>query len=309
MIYIISHDSDKSSSDVIEWLSRFNKDCIRVNDIIGIEGHKLFLQAKKSYELQYTFGVNAPLNSIWFRKSNHFEFISNSDLKEYYRRESKKLINYIFSTENKQNSILGTAFAKDINKLNLLIVAEQFDLSIPDTIVTNNKRELLDFSKKYKKIITKPISEIFTTKLDGKDKVTYTKFITKEFSRSLPKIFPVSLFQQYIEKEYEIRIFYLDGKLYPMAIFSQSSNKTKVDFRNYDYKKPNRCVPYALPKYVELKLLSYMANLKFEASSIDMIKCRETGNYYFLEVNPWGQFGMVSDLCNYYIEKKIAEVL
>jgi hypothetical protein len=32
-------------------------------------------------------------------------------------------------------------------------------------------------------------------------------------------------------------------------------------------------------------------------------------NYYFLEVNPEGQLGMVSLPCNYYLEKKIAKEL
>lgn len=29
-----------------------------------------------------------------------------------------------------------------------------------------------------------------------------------------------------------------------MAIFSQQNEKTKIDFRNYDYSRPNRVVPY-----------------------------------------------------------------
>ena len=32
-----------------------------------------------------------------------------------------------------------------------------------------------------------------------------------------------------------------------------------------------------------------------------------TNEYVFLEVNPVGQFNFVSELCNYYIEKNIAE--
>jgi hypothetical protein len=33
------------------------------------------------------------------------------------------------------------------------------------------------------------------------------------------------------------------------------------------------------------------------------------GEYVFLEVNPIGQFGMVSAPCNYNLEKKIAQYL
>jgi hypothetical protein len=33
------------------------------------------------------------------------------------------------------------------------------------------------------------------------------------------------------------------------------------------------------------------------------------GREVFLEVNPVGQFGMVSAPCNYHLEKKVAELL
>ena len=45
-----------------------------------------------------------------------------------------------------------------------------------------------------------------------------------------------------------------------------------------------------------------------DTGSIDMMYSTD-GEYYFLEVNPVGQFGMVSYPCNYYIEKEIATIL
>ena len=42
--------------------------------------------------------------------------------------------------------------------------------------------------------------------------------------------------------------------------------------------------------------------------SIDMILTPE-GDYYFLEVNPVGQFGMISHPCNFYLEEKVANFL
>jgi glutathione synthase/RimK-type ligase-like ATP-grasp enzyme len=161
----------------------------------------------------------------------------------------------------------------------------------------------------YNKIITKAMSEAYKGEQKGKAVIAFTKLVNKDFINSLPDVFPSMLFQQYIEKDYEIRIFYLDGKLYPMAIFSQSSHKTKVDFRNYDSESPNRTVPCKLPKNVEESLLRFMKDHEFDGASVDMVKCKNTGNYYFLEVNSHGQFGMVSEPCNYYLEKKIAEIL
>ena len=41
-----------------------------------------------------------------------------------------------------------------------------------------------------------------------------------------------TLLQNQVEKKLELRIFYLDNTFYSTAIFSQSSDLTKVDFRN-----------------------------------------------------------------------------
>jgi len=44
------------------------------------------------------------------------------------------------------------------------------------------------------------------------------------------------------------------------------------------------------------------------SGSIDIL-VTPNNEYVFLEVNPVGQFGMVSQPCNYYLEKRIAERL
>ena len=153
------------------------------------------------------------------------------------------------------------------------------------------------------------MSDTLIIEIDAQTKITYTRLLTKKFINGLPTQFPASLFQQYIDKEFDIRIFYLNGTLYPMVIFSQKDRKTKIDFRNYNFIDPNRTIPFKLPKEIENKLTHFMREKKMDASSIDMVKCKLTGKYYFLEVNPWGQFGMVSKPCNYFLEKKIAELL
>lgn len=100
----------------------------------------------------------------------------------------------------------------------------------------------------------------------------------------------------------------MKGKFYSMAIFSQNDNQTSVDFRNYNYNKPNRKVPFQLPMEIEKKLDILMKKLDFNSGSIDMIVTVEN-EYVFLEVNPLGQFSMTSFPCNYNVEKIIAEYL
>lgn len=90
--------------------------------------------------------------------------------------------------------------------------------------------------------------------------------------------------------------------MYTMAIFSQLDPDSTLDFREVDVNgaHPNRMAPYKLPRIVRLKIDKLMKKLKLESGSIDMIVTPDN-EYYFLEVNPVGQFNFVSELCNYYI--------
>jgi len=124
----------------------------------------------------------------------------------------------------------------------------------------------------------------------------------------LPDVFYPSLFQEKIEKEYEVRSFYIDGRFYSMAIFSQNDKQTKDDFRKYNFQNMNRMVPYQLDKKTELNLHKVYSMLNLDTGSADFIKGKD-GKYYFLEINPTGQFGFVSFYCNYNLEKIVAKHL
>ena len=126
--------------------------------------------------------------------------------------------------------------------------------------------------------------------------------------KNIPNFFFPSLFQEYIEKKLEIRTFFMDGQFFSMAMFTQQDSKTTIDFRNYNFKSPIRTVPFKLPEIVENKLIALFELLNLKSGSIDIILSKKN-EYVFLEINPVGQFGMVSYPCNYYLEKKIANKL
>ena len=100
----------------------------------------------------------------------------------------------------------------------------------------------------------------------------------------------------------------MENNFYPMAIFSQNDETTKIDYRNYNYDKPNRNVPFVLPKLILKKIKKFISKLEINTGSIDLI-INKKGDYFFLEINPMGQYDWVSQNCNYYIDKDIAEIL
>ncbi|WP_294301002.1 grasp-with-spasm system ATP-grasp peptide maturase [uncultured Chryseobacterium sp.] len=191
-----------------------------------------------------------------------------------------------------------------IDKLDVLKKARKNGLLIPETYISNESAPVKNLLKE-KSLITKPIGEVSYFD-DDKNKGTYmshtqeVKYINGEFTPSL--------FQVKIDKKIEIRTFVLGDDFYSMAIFSSNNKKTAVDFRKYDFRKPNRRIPYQLPKNIEDNLKKLMNELSLKTGSVDLI-LDQNDNYYFLEVNPIGQFGMVSYPCNYNLEKKVAHFL
>lgn len=167
---------------------------------------------------------------------------------------------------------------------------------------------MIAFQKKHATVITKPIHSSFIYGDDAHWLPTYTELVTPDVLEQMNENFQPTLFQQYIDKKIEIRSFYLDGAFYSMGIFSQNDDQTKVDFRKYNDRVPNRTVPFKLPDSIEQKLHTLMQTLQFESGSIDLIYSSDE-QFYFLEVNPIGQFGMVSYPCNYQLERLIANRL
>ena len=196
-----------------------------------------------------------------------------------------------------------------VNKLAVLKSAAECGIDIPDSIVSTDRSSLSGFAAKHERVITKSIGNALVCDFDGRSFATYTSLIQREaLDRSgRERVFP-TLIQEYLEKEYEIRAVYLDGRFYTMAIFSQSDEQTSVDFRRYLFTRPNRTVPYELPDALSSKLSTLMQKLGLETGSLDLVKTVD-GRFVFLEVNPVGQFGMVSYPCNYFLEREVASAL
>jgi len=223
-------------------------------------------------------------------------------------RELQGVSYFLFSRLASAKWLSDPAIAS-VNKLQVLKLAAEMGLDIPETIVTTSKEEARRFAARHGEIITKSISELLMCNFGKKMYANYTSSVPEEFleNEAWQGAFP-SLFQEKLRKKYEIRIFYLDGKCYSMAMFTQNNVMTQTDFRKYSHDRPARTVPYRLQPQVEDKLRSLMKALRLDTGSIDMVRTVD-GRDVFLEVNPIGQFGMVSEPCNYFLEEKVARAL
>lgn len=331
-VLIFSEKDEPTTDSVLEWLDYYEQPYCRINTEDTVDLHSLQLTSqgfvfKLFINGQYTLS-SPQIKSFWYRRGRvklrelAQEIFQKTTLQQEITQEIqrqlsaelRKLNSLVYHhLEHKEKSI-GKFSNANNNKLIHFQIANSIGLNTPDTYVCAHKKEIKRIlaAQPQSTLVTKAISDatILNTK-EGEDFIAYfmyTTIVDKENMGQLPNKFFPSLLQEKLEKRYELRIFYVKGEFYPMAIFSQNDPQTRVDFRDYNYKKPNRWVPFKLPVPIRDRLQRLMDTLELNTGSIDMIVTPDY-KYYFLEVNPVGQFGMVSHPCNYYLERRVAQML
>lgn len=193
-------------------------------------------------------------------------------------------------------------------KLPQLTLASRLGFNIPETIITNNPDEFLDFCNKSSKlIITKPASALTTsiyrsTAFGYADIVSKRDLVHYQDARHCPFIA-----QTYIEKRVEVRATVVGNDVYSAEIHSQITNRTKFDWRHYD----DGNTPYFahnLPDEIAQKCIELVKSMGLHYGAIDLILTPD-GDYYFLEINPAGQFGWIEDRTGLPISKRIVKLL
>lgn len=321
MILILSIEEDSTTSKIIDWINHFGGTFLRINKTDLIENVKFKMDEVGHYNL--TFDVqnkcyNSDMfTSFWYRRGD-FNFLIdypfyddaelNSEVQKYLSdevHEIRTLFHFVFQNKKSINS----KYNSKLNKLSTLCLAQKHGLTIPNTFLSNNGPSIKLFKNHFSEIITKAISDTFLYEVQNHGGAIYGCYTEEIEEEEIPSdsLF-YSLVQNKIEKEFEVRSFFFENTFYSMAIFSQSDTMTKTDFRNYNSEKPNRTVPFDLPADISTKLTFLMKDLSLNSGSVDLIYTQK-GDYIFLEVNPIGQFGMVSYPCNYNIESKIAKYL
>jgi ATP-GRASP peptide maturase of grasp-with-spasm system len=314
MILILSTSTDLDTEKVIEWLIYLKEPFFRLNDEDLMMGITEFYYDPDRISESYIKDISQKvyfknIEKIWFRKfgfltSYEKKFTRNSDFYKYIFSEFSAARQLIFDLLANKKWLYkkGVLPSKPI----VLNKAKKFGLDIPKSIVTTNKKYLEAIFKTSNGLITKTIGEGKQVMIENKNYPFMTIGID-DVDRVTDKFAP-SYIQEKIEKEYEIRTFFLCDKMYSMAIFSQNDKKTEIDFRVFDPEKPIRFVPYQLPLEIEEKVTKFMNSINLNTGSVDFIKSVD-GRYIFLEVNPAGQFGMTAYPCNYQLHKEIANNL
>jgi glutathione synthase/RimK-type ligase-like ATP-grasp enzyme len=190
------------------------------------------------------------------------------------------------------------------NKIYQLILAKSLGFKIPLSLISNSFDETARFVLQRDNCIVKPIRTgwikgeddkiVFTTRLDSFPE-------NREQIESCPQFF-----QAEIKKNVDLRVTIVGNKAFCAAIHSQDDPQTVTDWRKSEALL--RHSEHRLPQYIEQLCIRLVCDLKLNFGAIDLVLDQE-GNYYFLEINPNGQWAWIEKQLRFDISGELVKLL
>jgi len=288
MILIITHKEDFTTDFVIEKLNEQNIKYFRLNCEDLNKNNYLF---DNSNDFNFSINGISEFSSVWFRRTKLPDIdTTDQDKKIFLLADYESLFDNLFNLINSKKWLSNPNYIyKAENKLYQLQKAKEIGFNIPNTIVTNNHKQLSEFvSDNANEVIIKPIRQGRIQLSDGV-KTIFTNQVGKEVLENLIEYdLTPSIVQNLIQKEYELRITVVGDKVFSAKINSQENENTQTDWR----KEKNPFFECYIPQEIENKCIKLLTELNISFGAIDLIKDKN-GEYIFLEINPNGQWAWI----------------
>ena len=187
-----------------------------------------------------------------------------------------------------------------------LALAATLGFNIPETLITNDFDAAAEFLRSGASV-AKPLRHSLIER--GKaGEVLFTTRVRplKSKDRKAVALAPV-IYQREIRKAYDIRATVIGERVFAAAIYSQEQYETEVDWRSgsrLDLKHE----PIELPGEVIGKCLSVTKALGLRFGAIDLVAGTD-GTYWFLEINPNGQWGWIERRTGFPLAAAIVDEL
>lgn len=260
--------------------------------IISIDGEE--------YEAQFEH-----LKGIFFRAPVFLRTQSKKELSVQEQLERNQWSSFlrnliVFKNANWINNPVSTYRAE--NKIFQLCIAKEYGLVVPVTYISNCTDFNLDSDKKY--IVKSLDTALFYDMENNKEMFTYSNVVSgselNEYDLTSAPIF----IQEFLNPKIDCRVTYVQGKLFPVKIL-QNGKGMYGDWRIR--KEELEYIPFQLPTYVENAIHKLMKKLELNFGGIDLAIV--SGEYFFIEVNPTGEWGWLEVKTGTNISKTIKRAL
>lgn len=192
------------------------------------------------------------------------------------------------------------------NKPRQLSIASGLGFAVPDTLVTNDLRQAQCFLSEGASV-AKPLREALLEE-DGEQRVIFTSRLETLSGIDDARVAaaPV-IFQREIQKRSDIRATVVGDAVYTAEILSQEHNETKTDWRRGS--RPDLAHrPHELTDDLRGKCVCLVRMLGLRFGAVDLILDQD-GRYWFLEVNPNGQWAWIENRTGLPLTRAIVDEL
>lgn len=299
MILILTSKQDVHADEVIRKLGQRGSSVFRLNseDILTKYRFRLGIDSKQDWfgsctdQLGRQLDLRA-LHVAWYRKPSfdfEYEFGLDSESRRFAGAEIRSFFEALYSLPSVVwiNPPHASDAAK--TKFRQLLTAVDCRVRVPRTLITTDSEVARRFFLDCGEVAL--VKSIYTANvtIDGRNQgVPSMKIGPEEFYalKDQIRLAPVQ-FQEYVEKDFELRVTVMEDAVFAVRIDSQSHEETKVDWRMDA--KLNGYSLFELPKHVSSFCVQLLRLQCLKYGAMDFI-VTPTGQYVFLENNPFGQY-------------------
>jgi glutathione synthase/RimK-type ligase-like ATP-grasp enzyme len=314
-VLIVSTKVDIATDAVVKALAHRSARCSRLNSenfpfdstlttrIDSGSSHPSISFAKKNDHAKSLDDVS----SLWYRRIRSAEAPDDMERGVYdfcVREANDALLGMLQSLPVPVMSAPHRIWAAE-HKPYQLTIAKHVGLSIPETIITNDPAEVRQAFHRFRgRMIAKPIrSGVINT--GSEERAIYTSLVLEEHLSDLESArWSPAIYQVLIPKACDVRVTIVGDKFFVAEIDSQGDPAARIDWRRTD----NPHLPHrrgSLPNELIEGLKSLMARLNLEFGCVDLVRT-PMDDYFFLEINPNGQWLWLDDKLGFGISDSIA---
>ncbi len=256
--------------------------------------------------------VLSNVSSIWFRKPNYLkkdEIPVDPELQQFTHDAYKTAVTSLYYLMRDKFWLSDySAITRASNKLLQLEEAKRNDFLVPSTIVTSSELDAQLFREHHQHIVVKSFHTT-PVEINGIYKLFYTTRIKPEDEIDFSGLsLAPAIFQEEIRDKKDIRITIVGNKLFPCLITPKPKISDEVDWRYGIQQEDVLYEPYKLPDEIGNKCIQYVKRLGLNFGVIEFALDPD-GKYWFLEINPNGQWGFIEEETGMNISSSIADSL
>lgn len=298
-VLIITSSIDLTTDYIID-LYKNKVDFYRM-DVDNFSEYEIIIGDKNDWIIYSTYWKSSlkkkDLYSIYYRKPrlpdlSSYEYVYQNMI----AKDIITLINGIVDDFDGKVLTKPYILRKTENKIFQLLYAKRNGFTVPKSFIGNSNEAAKIYSGK--KSIIKPIS-IGKVNCGNEVEIYQTSYLS-EIEEDI-SLTPVYL-QNYIYKNYEIRMTYINGCFFPVRIDSKDKLDWRKNYSGHVYSIVD------CPKDIINKCNCLLDDFDLKFGAFDFI-VNENGEWVFLEVNPNGQWQWLEQALKLPISEKIIEYL